>query len=73
LVTSITIVRNPAGDADFERAIGDIVSAGVREPADAQSRLRERYPRAVVRARALSGESTPIWYVYREGRWIADD
>lgn len=73
MVTSISIVRNPATDAEFERAVNAIVDAGVRDFAEAQARLRERYPHAVVRPRDLTGESTPVWYIYREGRWIPGD
>jgi hypothetical protein len=70
---SISIVRNPANDREFERAVEEIVESGVRDPEVAQARLRERYPHAVVRPRELAGESTGVWYVYREGRWIRGD
>jgi len=65
-----TIVRNPPGDREFENAIDEVLADGVVDPAIAQARLRERYPLAVVRPRGLAGEPTPVWYVYREGRWI---
>jgi len=35
-----------------------------------QRRLRDRFPRAIVRPRELAGERLEIWYVYRDGRWI---
>lgn len=73
MVTRISIVRNPADDAEFERLVHDIMDGGVRDAAEAQALLRGRYPRAVVRPRDLTGESTPVWYVYREGRWITGD
>jgi hypothetical protein len=70
VVTSISVIRNPAGDRDFERAIEEIIQGGVRDPSQAQTLLRERYPQAVVRPRELAAETTQVWYVYREGRWI---
>jgi hypothetical protein len=65
-----TIVRNPADDLDFARAIEDAMAGGVAEPHEAQRRLRQVYPRAVVRRRELAGEHLDVWYIYREGRWI---
>jgi hypothetical protein len=69
----ISIVRNPANDREFERAVAEIIERGVNDPGVAQERLRERYPHAVVRPRELAGETTGVWYVYREGRWIRGD
>ena len=73
MVAKLTIVRNPANDRDFERAIDELVDSGLRDPGTFQERLRELYPRAIVRPRELAGESAPIWYVYREGRWVRGD
>jgi len=70
---SISIVRNPADDRAFERAVKEIADSGVQDPEVAQERLRERYPQAVVRPRELAGESSGVWYVYRDGHWIAGD
>ena len=67
---SISIVRNPANDREFERLVDEIVESGVGDPEVAQERLRERYPQAVVRPRELAGELSGVWYVYREGHWI---
>ena len=67
---TITIVRNPAGDAGFEEAVNDGMRDGTTSPALLEGRLRERYPRAVVRPRDLAGESTTVWYVYRDGYWV---
>ena len=64
------IIRNPPSDREFEQAIDEVLANGVADPVVAQARLRERYPLAVVRPRGLAGEPTPVWYVYREGRWI---
>ena len=68
-----TIIRNPPSDPAFEQAINEVLESGVVDAVAVQERLRERYPLAVVRPRALAGDVTPVWYVYREGRWIPDD
>lgn len=68
-----TIVRNPPGDRAFQQAIDELLASDVTEPAALQERLRERYPRTVVRPRELDAERTPVWYVYREGRWTRGD
>jgi hypothetical protein len=68
-----TIIRNPAGDRDFMAAIDSALMAGVTEPGELEARLREAYPRAVVRPRGLAGEDRPVWYVYRDGRWTSNE
>ncbi len=68
-----TIIRNPANDRAFQQAIDELLDNGLLEPSAAQERLRERYPRAVVRPRELAAETVPVWYVYREGRWTPGD
>jgi hypothetical protein len=65
-----TIIRNPADDREFERALEEALRADSNDPAAVEARLRERYPRAVVRQRDLEAEPTAMWYVYREGRWV---
>ena len=45
---------------------------GVTEPDALQTRLRETHPSAVVRARELAGETSEVWYVYRDGHWVWD-
>jgi hypothetical protein len=72
VVAKLTLVRNPAGDAEFERALNELVASGMRDPAAVQEALRRSYPRAVVRPRELAAESAPTWYVYREGRWTRE-
>ena len=73
MVAKPTIVRNPPGDRAFQIAIDEILDSGVAEPTTAQERLREAYPRAVIRPRVLDAERTAVWYVYREGRWTPGD
>ena len=65
-----TIIRNPADDREFERAIEEALEADSPNPAALEGRLRERYPHVLVRPRDLDAERTPTWYVYREGRWV---
>ena len=67
---SPTLVLNPRHDTDFVTFAETIVSEGVTSPSELQEHLRRTYPRAVVRARELNGETFTIWYVYREGHWI---
>ena len=73
MVTRPTIVRNPPSDPDFERAIEEVLDSGVDDPAAAEEMLRAPYPQVVVRPRELAAETTPVWYVYRDGRWTAGD
>lgn len=68
-----TIIRNPSHDRDFERALEEALQDGSEDPAKVEARLRERYPRAVIRPRDLDAETMPTWYVYREGHWTRGD
>jgi hypothetical protein len=60
---------NPREDVDFV-ALVDRLSASVDGPAELEEELRDTYPRAVVRARDLSGDVDDVWYVYRDGSWV---
>jgi hypothetical protein len=64
------LVLNPPGDLEFRDLAKALIDAGIRAPGVLQVRLRERHPRAVVRPRDLVGEQLPVWYVYRDGRWV---
>jgi hypothetical protein len=64
------LVTNPADDAEFRRFAESSLAAGIT-PGSLQAALRLRHPAAVVHARMLSGESRPVWYVYRDGHWVA--
>jgi hypothetical protein len=66
-----TLVTNPVDDEDFTAFAEASVDAGASTADDLQSRLRERYARAVVHARELAGERILIWYVYRDGAWVS--
>jgi hypothetical protein len=63
------LITNPDHDEAF-RSAANAGLDGALTPAALQAALRDRYPKAVVRARELSTEPMVVWYVYREGRWI---
>ena len=64
------LVVNPRTDPLFVEFVREQLDRRLAdEPATFQSRLRERYPEAVVRARELANEPTVVWYVYRDGHW----
>jgi hypothetical protein len=69
-VLAPTLILNPRQDARFVAVAEAIVAEGVVSPGRLQERLRQQYPRVVVRPRELTGESFTIWYVYRDGHWI---
>jgi hypothetical protein len=73
VATRPILVLNPRIDRRFTEAASEIVEAGVRSPVELERQLRERWPRAVVRPRGLSGEQPTMWYVYRDGRWTPDE
>ncbi len=64
------LVLNPADDADFRVLVRGLVTDGAGTPSALEQGLRDRYPRVLVRPRALSGEPAETWYVYRDGRWV---
>ena len=66
----VLLVVNPDDDRDFAAAASE-AAAGTQDPTTMEIQLRVRYPAAVVRPRQLSGEARPVYYVYRDGRWIA--
>jgi hypothetical protein len=67
-----TYVINPRTDAVFVSAV-NTEGQTVVSPADLERRLRPAYPQVVVHARQLDGEAGRVWYVYRDGHWIASD
>jgi hypothetical protein len=62
---------NPAGDAEFARAVELAMTGGAADAPALQRTLRETFPRAIVRPRGLSNEPYAVWYVYRDGHWVA--
>jgi hypothetical protein len=65
------VIANPGDDRRFAARISAFVEEGGLDPNDLQDVLSATYPFAVVRRREISGESLEVWYVYREGHWIA--
>ncbi len=64
------LITNPAADRAFNAAAEAALEEG-QSAEDFQAMLRRRYPRTVVRPRELSGERRVVWYVYRDGHWVA--
>jgi hypothetical protein len=68
------LVVNPRTDAPFvdfvREQLDDLPNP---EPGALELRLRERHPAATVHARALTGEPTTVWYVYRDGHWTSSE
>ncbi len=65
-----TLVINPSDDVAFRDDVEAALEEG-QSVVDLQEILRPTYPRTVVRPRDLAGERPVVWYVYREGHWIA--
>lgn len=64
------LIINPRSDDEFVAFVeGRALAASTT--AELQESLRGLHPRAIVRARDLSGETGVVWYVYRDGRWVA--
>jgi hypothetical protein len=64
-----TLVINPGDDRQFRADVRAALAAGADTPHALATRLRDRYPRVVVRRRELSDEAHEVWYVYRDGSW----
>ncbi len=62
---------NPADDLAFVGEVERLVDGGATEASELERRLRKTYPDAVVRPRDLSNEPFVVWYVYRDGHWVA--
>jgi hypothetical protein len=65
-----TLFINPRTDAEFVELVM-VETAAAGSPDELRSRLSTTYPDVIVRERALEGESSVVWYVYRDGRWVA--
>jgi hypothetical protein len=62
---------NPADDLAFAGEVERSMEEGAVDAVELERRLRRSYPRAVVRPRGLSNEPFEVWYVYRDGHWVA--
>ena len=63
------LVLNPRCDHDFVAYAESLLAQGPSTAARFETRLRERYPSAVVRPRGLTNEPFTLWYCYRDGKW----
>lgn len=64
------LVINPRTDAPFEVYVRQLLlTNGMSAPSQLETRIRERFPMAVVRERTLANEPIAVWYVYRDGHW----
>jgi len=63
------LVSFPSEDRAFAREVQASVTAQhPATPAELERFLRPRFPRVVVRLRALSDEARATWYVFRDGK-----
>jgi hypothetical protein len=66
------ILSFPSADGSFARFVRATLAAERPDsPDELAHALRPRFPRVVVRRRALSGETATIWYVFRDGSVLA--
>ncbi len=63
-----SLITIPSSDLAFGTHVRRIVGSADDSAPDLERRLRQVFPRVIVRERSLSGEA-PVWYVYRDGRW----
>jgi hypothetical protein len=68
-----TLIINPPSDVAFGAFAHEQLRAGATTAAALGAALRSKYPKTEVRERALAGELTPTWYVYRDGTWVRGD
>ena len=66
------ILSFPSADGSFARFVrATLLAEHPESPDDLARALRWRFPRVVVRRRALSGEVSTTWYVFRDGSVLA--
>jgi PAS domain-containing protein len=67
---AVRVVTYPRSDTVFAAFVGAEIAAGRPSIAEAESRIRRVYARAVLQERApMAGyDVEPVWYVYRDGR-----
>ena len=65
-----TLFINPRTDAAFVELV-EMEAASAASPEVLRERLATRFPDVTVRQRALEGERAELWYVYRDGHWVA--
>jgi hypothetical protein len=67
------LIVNPASDVELAGLARRLTTERTWTPETLQAELRLTFPKVVVHSRDLSGETTQVWYVYREGRWISSE
>ena len=63
------LVLNPRTDHEFVAYAESLLAEEITTAERFESRLRSRYPSAVVRRRELASEPYTLWYCYRDGKW----
>jgi hypothetical protein len=66
------LIINPRSDVRFVERVTELAADAGTDPSALEAGLRVDHPKALVRRRELSSESTEMWYVYRDGRWSPD-
>lgn len=66
-------VTLPSPDTAFRRVVESALASGsITKPSELEDWMRPLYPSTFVRARELSGETEPTWYVYRDGSFAPE-
>lgn len=75
-VSEVTLLAFPRHDDEFHALLHDLAKLlDQLKPNELEARLRERYPRAIVRAQDPLGgyvAQGSAWYVYRDGSPLGD-
>jgi hypothetical protein len=64
------VIANPTHDEQFVALVDRFLAEGPGTPEQLQAKLREEYPRTIVRERELTAEPVRVWYAYRDGHWV---
>jgi hypothetical protein len=67
------LIINPANDLDLAALARNLMMRRSLTLKTLEAELRLSFPNLVVHSRDLAGETTPIWYVYREGHWVPSE
>jgi PAS domain-containing protein len=65
---SPVVITIPSTDPAFRTHVTRVRAGGITAAPELERRLRQIFPRVIVRERSLSGVP-PAWYVYRDGGW----
>ena len=67
------LIINPANDLELAALARNLMKGRSWTPPTLEAELRLTFPNVVVHSRDLAGETTQIWYVYREGHWVPSE